>query len=450
MQLSKITESMKAFKINGYHTGDIHYDESNAERLTIELNEVFIKSIDFTKPFIITITGDLVHKKMDFDSVCAIEVVKFVSKLRRLVIQANMSGVTGYLRIVTGTLTHDNKSLKILEAMWADEDDQHVVNGVNSVNSIIKFIDVVQSEELEYPEINALLDVLYVPEEYPKDPEEYYYNFFRDTYDFIFGHGTCSFTAHSSQKYESERSLASAPIFDEKELNRLVKLFIIFGHIHTAQKYGKLEYHGSFSRECHGEEKAKGFLHTETFLDKNGKIIGSEIEFIENKLAPKFKKIPLSFLLDKVKRKPEWSDIQFINYICAVVNLQFKTFTKIRLVIDRQIDSASQVLIRSFFANNKNFQYFEDVKLKSTNNVEQIINTIVGEDLCDAVDDEGNVVSPTEEEQAVFIENKEAISSILEDPDNIENNISIWLTAVENTEITPEDIALVNSIILGK
>ena len=431
--------------INGYHTGDIHFDESNAERLATELNEVFIKSIDFDTPFIITITGDLVHKKMSFDSQCAIEVIKFVSKLRKLVIQANLNGVEGYLRIVTGTLTHDNRSLKTLEAMWADEDDQHVIHGsVSGAIPLIRFIEIVTQEIIEFPSISGVLDILYVPEEYPKNVEEYYYNFFRDTYDFIFGHGTFNFTAHSSQKYESERSLASAPIFDEKEFSKKVKCYAIFGHIHTAQKSGKVQYHGSYSRECHGEEKPKGFLHTTITTDVSGNIVDSKIEFIENTLAPKFIKISLTLLLTKIKRKPEWDDNQFVSYICSVVNHQFKVFKKIRLIIDCEIDQASQAIIRGFFAGNLNFQYFEDVKIKSVNTASLVIDTIVADKPVDKIGDNGDIIPPTEQELESFNTRKIAVSEILQDPDNIVKNIGTWLKIVEKQSFNPNIITSLN------
>jgi len=138
------------------------------------------------------------------------------------------------------------------------------------------------------------LRVLYLPEEYMENKEEFYSKFFlkeNNYYDLCFGHGTFKHIAFTSHNQESEKSIKTAPEFNYEEMNRLVKGPIIFGHFHKKSFYKqKIYYPGSFSRWCFGEEEDKGFIEF-SYSSKTNK---HKIKFIKNILVEKYITIDFS------------------------------------------------------------------------------------------------------------------------------------------------------------
>lgn len=172
------------------------------------------------------------------------------------------------LRIIQGTRSHD---LNQLQAFKAYENS-------NELN--FRIIESVSTEDL------LGMHLLYIPEEYPEDAEEFYKEYKNDKYHIGFAHGTFDFVAPPGSIEISNRSTHSSPVLIWKEWkDAFEKGFISSGHIHGRNVYSnKIYYPGSFSRWSFGERSDKGFTYFEYDLDNET----YTVKFIDNTLAPKY------------------------------------------------------------------------------------------------------------------------------------------------------------------
>lgn len=189
--------------------------------------------------------------------------VNFFSELIKLVRYKKIA-----LRVLQGTRSHDLNQLQIFKHYEED------------ITLDFQIIETAQLDEL------CGLNVLYLPEEYPENDEEYYLDYKQNEYDIIFSHGTWDFLAQPGQIENAKKSTHSAPVFIWKEWKQTIPNgFISSGHIHGRNVYStKIYYSGSFSRWNYGERSAKGFTYIE-FDKENSKY---KVEFIDNNLAPKY------------------------------------------------------------------------------------------------------------------------------------------------------------------
>lgn len=263
----------------GIELADLHFGTVPAEIFYKELEEGFIKYaqslaiLDF-----IFIAGDFFDCKMPLNSDhTKYALMFFKHKLIPLCKEKNTK-----LRIIKGTRFHDNDQLDILELIGDTDCD-------------IKIFDTVSEEEL----FNGV-NVLYIPEEYIADKDEYYKEYFTKEkyYDMIVGHGLFGETAFAAKNQESEVTMSKAPIFNSKDIARICKGPIFFGHIHTSKIIrDQIYYIGSYSRWVFGEEEPKGFT-VSIYTPDTGKY---KVEFVENKLARKYDTMVLTsdFYKDK-------------------------------------------------------------------------------------------------------------------------------------------------------
>ena len=392
--------------INVITGSDFHYGASDPIQLTHEIENVFIKKILEVKPEIVAITGDWWHKRLHSDSIPYQKSIQTLLKIATIV-----TSYGGYFRFVKGTLTHDLETPETLKLITE-----------NFLNPCVcKIVTTCEIETLRIK--NKEYKIGYLPEEYPQDVESFYSEFFNqiDTLDIVFGHGTFKFAANSMQISEMERSIASAPVFDEQLFNSKVKYFTAFGHIHKQTSDTNVHYNSSFSRQAHGEEDPKGFLHFEITDDKY------TLNFIENTLAPKFIKIPLSILLKKVARSESSSDAQYYTYLCHVIAKQFEKFFKIRLDVDVEIDDMFKALVRGFFSGNPCFEYFETRKVKEINNsVSEMLSKSINTTNFDS-----------EIEQEANTAKNKIIKEILSNPAAVQTNINLFQRLIEDDQIDP-------------
>jgi len=240
---------------------DIHFGAMSAKTLYTELEDGFLKYLKSLKilDFVI-ISGDLIDNKLNLNSDHVKYLFLFMKKLMEICAKKNTK-----LRIIRGTLSHDNQQLDVLKFF-------------SNFNVDFKVIETVDDEEL-FPNFK----VLYIPEEYVLDKDEYYKKYFNNNYDMIFGHGLLNEVAFIAKMQESEVSMTKAPIFKSEELLNICKGPIFFGHIHKSQCIKeRIFYTGSYSRWVYGEEEPKGFFIC-AYTSETSKY---ETEFIENKLAP--------------------------------------------------------------------------------------------------------------------------------------------------------------------
>lgn len=257
----------KKGEIVGLLIADIHFGKTNDDKgLYKSLVKYFYPKINyFGKKHeldFVSIVGDLFDRIIKLNENGSIYAIKFINVLIEKALKYNFK-----IRILKGTKTHDFNQLdnfKELEKRYPNT---------------FKIIETVQTEKL-FDNFN----VLYIPEEYIENPDEYYSKYFKKKYDLILFHGTMSFASYISN-IESERAVKNAPTFNSKQIASIVYGKAIGGHIHIRQKYkNKIEYIGSFSRFCFGEEKPKGFL--EYFYQP--KTHNCRTIFIENEDAPKY------------------------------------------------------------------------------------------------------------------------------------------------------------------
>lgn len=143
--------------------------------------------------------------------------------------------------------------------------------------------------------------------------------------------------------------MESAPIFDSKELMRICKGPILFGHIHDAVYfYNKIFYTGSFSRWCQGEEKPKGFIiNIYDLQTDNFKIIPCKNNLARRYVTRTFDKI--------VETNDSKACIQLIERI-----VKEKDIYKFKIIINENNDPLfmSKVLtIQNYFSNNKLIEF---------------------------------------------------------------------------------------------
>ena len=256
---------MKRNLFNVAVIADIHFGAIRPEQLYTELKESFLDFIKDKYLDMIVIAGDFFNSIISLNSQSALKAFKFMRELVEICEKNEIK----YVRIIEGTLSHDN--LQILNFQ----------NYESNKKVDFKVITTVMEESLS----NGL-NILYLPEEYMEDPISYYKDYIckpSKYYDFIFGHGM--FKETSFVKDDSESMISKAPIWDSKFLSSICRGPIFFGHIHTSQIIRKhIYYTGSFSRWVYGQEEDKGF-YIFTYHMETGKYL---TEFIVNKLARKF------------------------------------------------------------------------------------------------------------------------------------------------------------------
>ena len=263
---------------------DIHFGAMSSSALMVELEECFMKVLK-DAPFLdmIVFGGDLFHNIITMNYSTSHIILLFMEKIIDLCKESSIK----YVRIIQGTLSHDNNQLHNFHMFENREDID------------FRIIWNVQTEVLP----NSI-KILYVPEEYMKDPHEYYAKYLdgvEKEYDFIFGHGMVREVAFVAKTQESENTMSKAPIFESKQLINACKGPVLFGHIHirtTVRKH--LYYPGSFSRWRFGEEDPKGWYLC-VYEPDTGKYIN---RFIENTMAPEYITVSLE-LSEKYAQHPE-------------------------------------------------------------------------------------------------------------------------------------------------
>ena len=244
---------------------DIHFGAIRPDQLYRELEEYFLKFLKNHYVDMVIIAGDFFNSIIPLNAPSAINAFKL---MRELVKIAEKNGIK-YIRIIEGTLSHDNFQIVNFK-MYENYKDID-----------FKLITKVTEETLD----NGI-HILYLPEEYMTDPIEYYTPYLKrgkKSYDFIFGHGMFKETSFISQN--EEPTISKAPIWDSKYIGSITKGPVFFGHIHTSQVIRKhIYYTGSFSRWVYGQEEPKGF-YIFSYDTETSKYL---IDFIENQGAKRY------------------------------------------------------------------------------------------------------------------------------------------------------------------
>lgn len=314
---------------------DIHAGAMNPESLLEELDKGFLNYLKSLKILdYVVITGDLFDNKLSLNSDHTKHIFIFLKKLSDICIKKNAK-----LRIIKGTQFHDNQQLNLLKFLYDSNLD-------------IKVYDTVSTEEL-FPNFN----VLYIPEEYMQDKNEYYKEYFNQNYDMIFGHGLVNEVAFVAKSQLSEVTHNKAPIFKSEELLNICKGPIFMGHIHKPQQIkDRIYYVGSYSRWVFGEEEPKGFIIV-AYTPETSKF---EVEFIENQLAPLYN----TMLIDYNSSFYRNDENQQIEYIIGLVkNLNVD---KLRIIFNIPEDYPNPTLLSNLL--NDVFNKHKNIKIVINNN----------------------------------------------------------------------------------
>lgn len=326
-------------KICGLHISDIHFGALPAERLYNELDKVFFNHIkNMTRCNYVMIEGDLTDSKLSFNDKDSMYLIKFMDKLIKLCIKYRVSKI----RVLQGTISHDLNQL---------ENFNHYTKKSNIDFRIIRTV----TEEMLFPDFN----VLYVPEEYVEDSNEYYRQFLdkeNDYYQLIVGHGTFDFMAFVNQKSESEKHIKNAPVFKSNEFLDVTNGAIIFGHIHTPNTFKNIYYISSFSRWCFGEEQPKGFIEY-IYSTKSKKF---NVKRIENTYARKY----VTFDLDNSFKNKNLKSEDKIKIINDLKEKNKVDFIRIKFDKDNLDDEGDALILKDYFSNS-------NVKLNITNNLKK-------------------------------------------------------------------------------
>lgn len=270
---------------------DIHIGKKDDMRLKEEL-EIFFDYLKDTENIdMITISGDLFDRVLTANEYGTTLALEFIQRLIDLYIPEIA------IRIIKGTRSHDFNQLDILK-VFKEKAGSH--------------FKIIEKNEVEV--FNGY-KILYLPEEYPTDYDDFYKENLLGVedkvYDFIIGHGMIDFIAFTGYEDDSENRVHGTPTHKADDLIRVTKGPIIFGHIHEKQEYkDKIYYTGSYSRYSFDTPSEKGFMVFDIDDDDPSKF---KMTFIENTKAPTYAvldidKLNLEGIDDHVKYIKELSD----------------------------------------------------------------------------------------------------------------------------------------------
>ena len=314
---------------------DIHFGAVKTELLYEQLQEYFLKKIDKKKIDMVVFGGDIFHSVITMNYSTSHFVLLFMERLIDLCVENGIK----YVRIIQGTMSHDNNQLN----------NFHIFE--NRIDVDVRIIMTVKDEVLpEGPHI------LYVPEEYILDMKEYYSPYLENKhkeYDFIFGHGMFEEVSFIAKNQESEVTMSKAPVFSSKQFITACKGPIYFGHIHTKTTIKEhIFYPGSFSRFRFGEEEKKGW-YLNVYDVKTHRYVH---EFIQNKGAQIYNTITANIVQET---PPET--------LAALVNNALLTddYVKLKIIVKEDIDCSYMI---SYL--NEKFQKNQNVKIEVRNDFE--------------------------------------------------------------------------------
>ncbi len=316
----------------GVVIADIHMGAIKADILAEELDSIFIKYIECMKSLdFVMIAGDLFDTKLALNSKHTKRLFSFMKKLMNLCIEKDAK-----LRIIYGTEYHESNQLSTLQFLMKSKCD-------------VKIYETVADEEL-YPDFN----VLYIPEEYIKDIDEYYKDFFNNKYDMVIGHGMVNEVAFASKIQTSEVTMLRAPIFNTKKLLDLCEGPLFFGHIHKHQCIrDRLYYVGSFSRWCFGEEEPKGFMKV-VYTPETKEYT---TDFIENTKAKSYNTMVVDYN----------NTTDDMNYILNMINSV--EYDKLRIIFNIPENHENPLLLSSMITDT--FSKYKDIKIVINNNYKE-------------------------------------------------------------------------------
>lgn len=329
--------------------GDIHFGYYPAELLYNEFKLV-IQTIENRDLDAVIIVGDYFDTRLSLSSPHSVYAIKAFSELLKICEKKEIK-----LRMIRGTSSHDPENqLNSLATM------------ANTTKCDFKLFNTVD-EEVLFPDFK----VLYIPEEYMENKDEYYKIYFDKKYNSIFGHGMFEETSFSSK---SEHSMKKYPIFNSKFMEEFCDGPIVFGHIHKSQTIrDRIIYTGSFTRSRFGEEEDKGFVIST--YDTETKT--TEHEFIVNEKATRYDTIEIT------TDSPIFTMLlnEQVNYLKDLINKYKKDKLRIKIIIPDDYNNSTTFIdsVNSIFNEDKNIQinFIENRKEKMQKEAKEKVDMLM-------------------------------------------------------------------------
>ena len=302
---------------------DIHIGKKDDMKLKDEL-EIFFDYLKNTENIdMITISGDLFDRVLTANEYGTTLALEFIQRLIDLYIPEIA------IRIIKGTRSHDFNQLDILK-VFKEKAGNH--------------FKIIEKNEVEV--FNGYR-ILYLPEEYPTDYDDFYKENLLGVedkvYDFIIGHGMIDFIAFTGYEDDSENRVHGTPTHKANDLIRVTKGPIIFGHIHEKQEYkDKIYYTGSYSRYSFDTPSEKGFMVFDIDDDNPSNF---KMTFIENTAAPTYAVLDI----DKLNLEGVDDHVKYIKELADKYDyVKIKTGNKANLDIARALtEKDSSIKVQS-------------------------------------------------------------------------------------------------------
>lgn len=256
---------IKIVEINDLHFG-IGDTEREKEELKIFLD--FIRSHDID---LLEFNGDFFDHKLNMFESAALTGMNFFNEVVSIAIEKNI-----IIRMIEGTYSHDRFQPKIFDNFIPEDNGKKLIN--------YKFFETIGEEDL------LGLKILYIPEEYPMNHDEYYKEYKNKKYDLIFCHGTWDFINFGGMIDNNRNDINTAPVFKYDEWSSALEHGVaICGHIHGRHVFKnkngtKIIYPGAFTSWSFDQISKRGFLYLEFDTDTKE----FHYQFINNDKAPTY------------------------------------------------------------------------------------------------------------------------------------------------------------------
>lgn len=331
---------VKAVVIN-----DLHFGIADSQRMFNELHQFtdFLK--EHTDIQLLVIDGDYFDRKLSMTDSAAYLAMMFFKEVYDICRKQHI-----IMRMVQGTRSHELNQLQVFDPYESNTDVD------------FRIIRTAQEEDL------LGMHVLYIPEEYPENEEEYYKEFKapEKRYNVIFGHGTWDFVSFDNQiRHAQQTATRSAPVFIWNEWKHTVPNgFITFGHIHGRNVYGKkIFYSGAFTRWGFGEKSARGFTYFEYDLE-NKKY---DVKFIDNTEAPSYESVSIKDIKEINLQEQDITEIK------KSLDSYIKTFDNVSIDLSGLSDE-NIAMLKKAYAHNSNIKLEAKSNTKLLNEETEVVN----------------------------------------------------------------------------
>lgn len=316
------------------HISDVHFGCMPTDRLIKELRSEFLYKLKMLpRVDILFIQGDVYNHELSLNSKDAKASLEFLDEV---------TDICKCVRAIKGTRNHDHEQLRNLKFLDKKVD--------------FRIIETVQIEYIKGCKI------LYLPEEYMEDPDEYYEDYFNvedDTYDYIIGHGMIDKMAFNN--YNSEKHIKTAPVYSSKQLSRICAGPVSLGHVHSAYHWRNIFYTGSFTRWCQGEELPKGFAITIYNPDTQNYILipvrnRAARTYIKRNFTRKLEKYTLDELIEIIR----WKQRKHSIFMLEIVFIKTKN-TEAKIMAIKNAFMRNKHIKITILNDNDNTNTFEEI-----------------------------------------------------------------------------------------